>query len=291
MNDFQKKEVQMLLKQFIEQYPSQAKAVAALKNVSEATVIHIRKGDWDSISDDMWRTVGKQVGLNEKAKWKFVQTEPARKLITLLDDAKEYGNVFAITADPGSGKSYVSEWYESKRTNVYTISCSEYFNRKVFLQQILEKMGKSNTGLTVPEMMDVIVETSLKKENPLLILDEFDKVSDSILYFFITLYNRLEGNMGIVMMATDYLSKRIMRGRRMNKKGYSEIYSRVGRRFIAVPSPSEGEVFDIVKANGVSDPKEMHHIYNECEGDLRRVKRGVHKIRMKALRESRSKAA
>ena len=284
--DSQKKEIQMLLKSFIEQYASQAKAVAALKNVSEATVINIRRGDWESISDDMWRNVGKQVGLNEKSKWKFIETSPARKLIDFLDDAREYGNVFSITADPGTGKSFVSEWYENKRPNVYTVSCSEYFNRKVFLQQILEKMGKTNTGLSVPEMMDVIVETSLKKESPLLILDEFDKVSDSILYFFITLYNRLEGNMGIVIMATDYLAKRIMRGRKMNKKGYAEIFSRIGRRFITLPPPTEKEVFDIAKANGVENPQDLHSIYNECEGDLRRVKRAIHKSRMKAMKKA-----
>lgn len=286
MTDSQKKEIQMLLKYFVEQYPSQAKAVNALKNVSEATIINIRRGDWESISDDMWRNVGKQVGFNGNKKWQMVEIASTKKLIQCFDDAREYGNVFAITADPGSGKSFVSEWYETKRVNVYQISCSEYFTRKVFLQQILQKMGKTNTGLSVPEMMDLIVETSLKKENPLLILDEFDKVSDSILYFFITLYNKLEGNMGIVMMATDYLSKRILRGRRMNRKGYAEIYSRIGRRFITLPAVTQQEVHAIAKANGVNGLEDMHSIYNECDGDLRRVKRSIHKRKLKSMKKA-----
>lgn len=286
MTDSQKKEIQMLLKNFCEEYPSQSKAVQALKNVSEATVINIRKGEWESISDDMWRNVGKQVGWKSGGKWQFVETKSASMLIDLFDDAREYGNVFAVTADPGSGKSFVAEWYENKRENVYVVSCAEYFNRKVFLTQILAKMGKNNTGLSVPEMMDVIIETSLKKELPLLILDEFDKVSDSILYFFITLYNRLEGNMGIVMMATDHLSKRIMKGRKMNKKGYAEIFSRVGRRFITLPSVSDKEVADISKANGISDPQDIHYIYNDSDGDLRRVKRAIHKCRMRHMKKA-----
>jgi Cdc6-like AAA superfamily ATPase len=286
MTDSQKKEIQMLLKTFIEQYNSQAKAVNALKNVSEATIINIRRGDWESISDDMWRNVGKQVGFSGKGKWQLVETKAAQTLINFFDDAREFSNVFAITASPGSGKSFIAEWYEQKRQNVYLISCSEYFNRKVFLQQILSKMGKVNTGLNVPEMMELIIETSLKKEIPLLILDEFDKVPDSILYFFITLYNKLEGNMGIVMMATDHLAKRIMRGRKMNKKGYSEIYSRIGRRFMLLPDVEEKEVFEICKANGVSDPQDLHSIYNECDGDLRRVKRGIHKRRLKTMKKA-----
>jgi hypothetical protein len=286
MNDSQKKEIQMLLKTFVERYPSQAKAVGALKNVSEATVINIRKGEWESISDDMWRNVGKQVGFNNKSKWQFVPTQAASLQIDLLDDAREYGNVYAFTVNSGSGKTFVAEYFEQKRNNVYLISCSEYMNRKTFLQQILEKMGKTNTGLNVPEMMDLIIETSLKKENLLLILDEFDKVSDSILYFFITLYNKLEGNMGIVMMATSHLAKRITNGRRKNKKGYAEIFSRIGRKFIDLPAATEKEVFEIARANGISDPQYLHSIYNECEGDLRRAKRSIHKYSMKVMKKA-----
>jgi len=285
MTDHQKKEIQMLLKTFVEQYPSQAKAVNALRNVSEATIINIRKGEWESISDDMWRNVGKQVGYNHKGRWQMVDTVDFKTLVKYFDDAKEYGNVFAITAPSGSGKSFAAEWYEGKKENVYVVSCAEYFNRKVFLEQILMKMGKGHAGLNVAEMMDLIVDTLMKKENPLIIMDEFDKVPDAVLYFFITFYNRLEGNAGMVMMATEFLSKRIMRGRKMNKKGYSEIFSRIGRRFISLRGTSPEEVTEICKANGVSEREAIHYIYNECEGDLRRVKRGVHKSKLKLAKK------
>lgn len=285
MTETQKKEIQMLLKTFVEGFASQAKAVNALKGVSEATVIHIRRGEWESISDDMWRNVGKQVGWSNKGGWQFVETAAAKKLIGLFDDSREFSNVFGVTAHPGTGKSFVSEWYEQKRENVYVISCSEYFNRKTFLQQILQKMGKANTGYTVPEMMELIIETARKKESPIIILDEFDKVSDSILYFFITLFNRLEGYAGIVMMATEFLEKRIRRGMRMNKKGYAEIYSRIGRRFITLPTATEKEVMDVAKANG-ANPADLHSIYNESEGDLRRVKRSVHKSKVRQLKKA-----
>lgn len=286
MTDHQKKEIQMLLKSFVEQYPSQAKAVNALRNVSEATIINIRKGEWESISDDMWRNVGKQVGYNHKGRWQMVETVDFKTLVKYFDDAREYGNVFAITANSGSGKSFAAEWYESKRENVYVVMCAEYFNRRVFLEQILIKMGKGYAGLNVAEMMDLIVDTLMKKENPLIIMDEFDKVPDAVLYFFITLFNRLEGNAGLVMMATDFLSKRIMRGRRMNRKGYAEIFSRIGRRFISLRGSSEQEVTEICKANGVNEREAITHIYNEYEGDLRRLKRGVHKSKLKVMKKA-----
>jgi Cdc6-like AAA superfamily ATPase len=286
MTDHQKKEIQTLLKIYVEQYPSQAKASASLRNVSEATIINIRKGAWENISDDMWRNVGKQVGFSKKGSWSFTETVDAKTLIHYFEDAKEFSNVFAITAPSGSGKTFVSQWYEGKKHNVYVVSCAEYFNRKVFLSKLLEKMGKENTGYNVAEMMDLVVDTLMKQENPLIIMDEVDKLPDPVLYFFITLYNHLHGKCGIVMLATDYLNKRIMRGRRINKKGYSEIFSRIGRRFISLRGTNEEEVAEICKANGLKDPAVIRSIYNEYEGDLRRLERGVHKSRVRSLKKA-----
>lgn len=286
MTDHQKKEIQMLLKHFVEQHPSQAKAARALINVSEATIIHVRRGEWESISDDMWRNIGKQVGYSNKGTWKLVETVDFKTLVKYFDDAREYSNVFAITAGTGAGKTFTSEWYGRNRENVFIIPCSEYFNRRVFLTKLMEQMGKDNSGYNVSEMMDWIVERLMKLECPLIILDEVDKLPDPVLYFFITIYNKLHGKCGIVMMATDYLNKRIMKGRRMNKKGYAEIFSRIGRRFISLRGTDQKEVEAICRANGLEDVAAMHTIYNEYEGDLRRVERGVHKGRVKHLKKA-----
>lgn len=60
--------------------------------------------------------------------------------------------------------------------------------------ELLRVMGRDNTGMNVTEMMSEVVSTLKKIENPVLLFDEFDKVSDQVLYFFITIYNQLEGN-------------------------------------------------------------------------------------------------
>lgn len=280
MTDLQKSEIQKFLSEYVETFPSQAQAVKSLKNISEAVVINIRKGNWESISDEMWTNVGKQVGYSSKGTWKMVKTATYQSLEELFDDAKEYSNVYGIVAPAGSGKSATSRDYEKNNINVYHITCAEYFNRKLFLSNLLDKMGKEKTG-TASEMMDTVIETLLRKESPLLILDEADKLNDQVLYFFITLYNMLQGKCGIVLLATDYLEKRINKGRRLNKKGYNEIYSRIGRRLIKLPGTVREEIEQICKKNGVSDSHTITHIYNEYEGDLRRVERAVHKAKKK----------
>jgi hypothetical protein len=107
-------------------------------------------------------------------------------------------------------------------------------------------------------------------------MDEADKLSDQVLYFFITLYNQLEGHCGIVLAATPHLEKRIKRGIKLNKKGYTEIFSRLGRKFIELKGVCFSDVKAICQANGVNGATGIKEIWDDCEGDLRRVKRKIH---------------
>ena len=117
------------------------------------------------------------------------------------------------------GKSLTAAHYGAENPNVYVLACSEYWNRKTFLRELLRVMGKNPAGDTVGDMVDDVVMALKRRENPLIILDEADKLSDQVMFFFITFYNKLEDYCGIVLMATDYLEKKVRRGLRLNKKG------------------------------------------------------------------------
>lgn len=277
MTHQEKQTIQALLAEYVSRQTSQAQAARRLKNVSEATVINILKDKWDNVSEEMWRNVGKQIGWNV-ADWKLAETRDMLTLMTYFSDAKTYGNVFAVCGPAGSGKTATAAWMAENSANVYHINCAEYWNRKLFLRKILQALGRDDSSYSTAEMMDEITDTLMKQDSPLLILDEADKLTDHVLYFFITLYNQLAGKCGIVLLATDFLEKRILRGNRLKKKGYAEIYSRIGRRFIALPGSNKKEVAAICGANGVEDTLAVNAIYNEYDGDLRRVKRMVHKI-------------
>ena len=277
MNDLMKKEIVALLNNYVQQYPSQKKAVDSLKGISEATVISMRKDNWANISDDMWRSIGNQVGYNKKGTWSIVETTSLQTFQLFYKDAKDYSNVYAITAPAGSGKSASAQYLAQNTQNVYHLVCADYFNRKMFLSKLLSKMGKDDTGYNVSEMMDYVVELLRKQDCPLIILDEADKLNDQVLYFFITLYNMLQGKCAIVLLATDFLEKRIIRGVKLNKKGYAEIYSRIGRKFLRIEANTKKEVTLICQANGVTDVIAITEIFNESDGDLRRVERAVHK--------------
>lgn len=278
MTDLQKKAIVEHLKKYIGRFESQNKAAHSLKAASPATISQMLNGNWELIKDEMWRNVAAQIGYltNE---WVMVETRDSVKLNILLTDAQNNSNVYAIVGDAGSGKTVALRQFTNSRKRVYLLQCNEYWNRKMFLQELLSTMGCDHSGYTVGEMMAEVVRHLKIKENPLIIMDESDKLSDQVMYFFITIYNQLEDHCGIVMCATNHLEKRIKRGIKLNKKGYTEIYSRIGRRFIKLSGVGSSDVAAICMANGVEDKSKIKEVMEDCEADLRRVKRKIHSIK------------
>ena len=231
-------------------------------------------------------TVIEKSELKQKS-WNIVETKNFKTLTYIFEDAKKNAMVMAICGDAGSGKSLAARVFSETNKNVLLLNCNEYWNRKLFMQKLLQAMEKNDYGETVGEMMQTIVNELKRTGNPLIIMDEADKLSDNLLYFFISLYNQLEDHCGIILMATDYLEKRLQRGLRLNKKGYKEIYSRIGRKFIMLKNSNITDITDICTANGLTDKQSIKTVIEDCENDLRRVKRKIHSIRkVNALKQN-----
>jgi Cdc6-like AAA superfamily ATPase len=248
------------------------KASKMLKNVSNGYISLVLNGKYEALSDDAWRNIQKQVctGTN----WQYVETRGYKFLTQLFDDAKRYANTYGVIGNAGTGKTKTA--INIAQNNVFVIKANEYFTSRTFLEELLSLMGKNGYSYSVSAMMSMIIETLLKLESPLIIIDEADKLNDKVMYFFISLYNALEGKCGLVIIATPYLKRKIDDGLLKNKRGYQEIYSRIGRNFLEVPNPSKTDVTKICRANGISDDVIINSIYNTCELDLRKVERQVH---------------
>lgn len=283
----EKEMIRVRLGEYCEMKGSQKRAATSLVGVSPATVTQIVTGKWELINEKMWRSIAAQIGVKQ-TRWNIVETRNYKALSDIFADAQENALVLAVCGEAGTGKSLTAAHYGAENPNVYVLACSEYWNRKTFLRELLRVMGKNPAGDTVGDMVDDVVMALKRCENPLIILDEADKLSDQVMFFFITFYNKLEDYCGIVLMATDYLEKKVRRGLRLNKKGYKEIYSRIGRRFMAMPGLSETDISDVCRANGVEGLREIETVKKDCEGDLRRVKRKCHAFnRMRRQAEER----
>ena len=283
----EKEMIRVRLGEYCEMKGSQKRAATALVGVSPAPGKQIGTVKWELINEKMWRSIAAQIGVKQ-TRWNIVETRNYRALSDIFADAQENALVLAVCGEAGTGKSLTAAHYGAENPNVYVLACSEYWNRKNFLRELLRVMGKNPAGDTVGDMVDDVVMALKRRENPLIILDEADKLSDQVMFFFITFYNKLEDYCGIVLMATDYLEKKVRRGLRLNKKGYKEIYSRIGRRFVAMPGLSATDISDVCRANGVEGLREIETVKKDCEGDLRRVKRKCHAFnRMRRQAEER----
>ena len=275
MTTEQKQQIADMLRAYCVQKGSQNKAANSLSGVSSATISKVLSGQWDTIADEMWRSIEAQAGSTGGRGWQVVKTRAHDVMTFTLASVQADSLTAAVIGGAGSGKTEAIKNYAAAGRNVYHMVCSEYWNRRTFMAKLLQNMGATVSGFTVSDMMDNIVDTLKRKESPLIILDEADKLSDQVLYFFISLYNQLEDQCGIILAATSNLKSRIERGVRLNRKGYAEIYSRIGRKFVELPLPDSEDVAAVCVANGVSDSRAVNKIADGCDGDLRRVKRSV----------------
>ena len=270
------------LRAYVAKYPSQTKAAGSLKGVSVGTVSNILNGRYENISDEMFRNVASQVGGVSATGWQIVETGAYQEITAVLSDAQRWRNVTWVTGEAGCGKSTTARVYLHEHKEVFYILCSEDMKKGDFVREIARTVGIRTEGYNIREVWGLILDDIIQMDAPLLVFDEADKLTEPVFHYFISLYNKLEDRVGIILCATDYLEKRIKKGVRTNRKGYKEIYSRVGRKFIPIQVVNSEDVAAVCIANGVTDPETINEIIDDCESDLRRVKRKVHAVKQRS---------
>jgi len=270
---------------YCENFPSRNRASESLQGVSAAVVSQILNTKYESISDDMFSRIAAQIGFSFEH-WTICESENFRLATYVLADAQMYKNVTWMVGDAGCGKTTAAIEFRRTHRNVFYILCSEDMKRSDFVREIAKQVGApTDSTSNLRDMLDYALGMIGFLQNPLLIFDEGDKLTDCVLNYFISIYNRLEGRAGIVFMSTDYIKRRVDNGLRYNKKGYKEINSRIGRKFFDLNAPSRNDVYAICQANGLTGEVEIRRVLKDAEtsdNDLRRVKRVIHAQKRRA---------
>lgn len=283
ISQINREDIAQELREYCQKFNSQNRAAAAI-GIAPATVSAILNNDWALVSEAMFIKIADAIGY-EASSWQAIETKVWKNFNKILNDAQENAFVMAVTSDAGSGKTFTSKSYVKNHAEAYHISCKSYWTKKDFLIEIGRAIGNKTDGKRVTVLVDEIINTLRWRDSkPLLILDEADKLSDTVLQLFITLYNDLEGRCGIVLCATDHLEMHIRRGVNLGHTGFNEIISRLGRKFIALPSITSKDVTMICEANGITTAEAINEVLigSAYEGrakgknalyDLRRVHR------------------
>ena len=284
----QKTNITETLKTYIRRFKSQNQAVNSLKGISAGTISQMLNGKWDNISEDMWLKLRSQIA--QPTGWQICQTNAFRDVMTFLSFAQNESSVVWVTGPAGIGKTTAARIYDNEHRNVFVLPCSEDMHKADFVKELASKIGVDTRGLTVRETLSAIITQLVTLENPLLVFDEGDKLTDSVLYYYISLYNAMEDKCGMVFLSTAYMEKRIAHGVQSGKKGYDELESRISRKFVPLSAVNSVEIEAICRANGLEDAAAIRRVQSEasgCGNDLRRVKESVKKERRAmAIRQS-----
>jgi DNA transposition AAA+ family ATPase len=222
----------------------------------------------------MWRKVAKQTGFTLNP-WNVAPTSVYNKLTAYFNDAQRNpSGIHSLVINAGLGKSVTVRSYTADNQSAYYICCHRHITIRTLLRDMLKSMGKDSSG-TIGEMLENLVNYLERENDPLLIIDEVDKLRDEVLEMFVDLENKLHGKCGLVFIATPYLKKRIESGVNRNKRGFTELYSRM-KRICWELTPSKNEfkkdVSLICRANGVTNEQAIIEMHNKCENDLRVLK-------------------
>jgi hypothetical protein len=281
-----------------------ANKVAKALDVNPSTITNsLRPENWESlVSDAMWVKIGKAVGFKFSTNaWTIAEnTTNAKLMLHTLKAAQENGMCMGISEKAGSGKSASIKFFQSQDPEaVFVLECDDWSKRQ-FLLELCQSVGietkKSYQDInTLGKKVVDFFKGKTATCQPILILDEADKLKASALRFVITLFNKLEDECGIVLAGTENLAKEIENRRRKAVKGYDEIHSRLGRSFVQLLGATLGDVKLICEANGIENAKTIERIFSELEPiqkkygtayvlmveDMRRLKRVVLREKIK----------
>lgn len=276
-----KEKIREELQRLVEQKGSINKAAASLTGVSSATISLILSGKGCEVREKMWKHLEEVLDIDTE-QWQKAETMLSQMLERVLSDAQRCRLVASLVAQAGSGKTFTAKSYEREHREVYRLQCNEFWTKNDFVDELLRALGESGVGYSKRERLELAIRAVKKKERPLIIFDEFDKLSDKVWFFFITLYNELEDKCGMILLSTDSIEVRISRGLRFNKRGYNELWSRLGRKCVPLEKTGYEDVERVCRANGIENSSQIEDIYRDSEGDLRRVKRMIFSAKRRA---------
>ncbi|QQV91540.1 transposase B [Winogradskyella phage Peternella_1] len=253
--------------------------MAKMLEVSTALISQVLNNNWKLISNEMWRIIQKRLFIDFD--WQTVEINNFQLINHLLKSANNLGISVAISDTAGKSKSetFKHYWKQNINNTIY-VQCKTSWTKKTYLKALLIAAGQESYGKT-EELLNRFIKHLMSLEHPMVILDQADKLKDPQLDLFMDFYNDLNGHCGFMISGVKALEKRILKGVHQQRIGYEEFYSRIGRKFIELDHLTINDVRLICNANGVEDENEITYIYNNCEDDLRRVRRDIDIYKLK----------
>lgn len=247
-----------------------AAIVARRCGVSDSTLSRIISGNYGADEDKVLSRILNRLHYKSDG-WMIAENiYNYRQIATTFMDARNESMWFGISNKAGSGKTCtLQDLYQRDTTGAITyLQAEEWSARQFVLELASQTIGEPKGAYkSIPVLIAKIAEyyNCLSFQKPVLLIDEGDKLKPAALRVLISLFNKTEDRLGLIISGTENLEKEIKRGVKYSKKGYDEIDSRLGRVFIHLRGAARTEVFEICAVNGITDENIQVSIWDELE--------------------------
>jgi hypothetical protein len=260
--------------------------------INSAQYSRIKNGDTEKVlSEAQWISIARRLGvsLTDVPEWKTANTPVFQFVIAQLNVCQEK-SMSAILCDLSDiGKTYAAKRYAESNRNAVYVDCSQVKTKTRLIRYIARSFGVGSTGW-YPDVYEDLVFYLKTLPTPLIILDEAGDLEYEAFKEVKSLWNATELSCGFYMMGADGLKEKIRRGINCRTVGYTEIFSRFGKRFgKAVPvGREEGErmlqasAAMIIKANA-QNGVDVNRLLKQTLGEdgvpsLRRIYKELSKV-------------
>lgn len=256
--------------------------------INTAQLSRIQKGELSGVlSDANWISLARQLDLNIKGRKPWVTAEtPVYTYITKQLRKCQNNSLSLLLCDAADiGKTFTARAYVKNNRNAVYVDCSQVKSKQKLLRQIAKEFGLNHTGKYADVYADFVFYVNNHIVNPIIILDEAGDLDYSAFLELKALWNATEGNCGWFMMGADGLKEKVRRAIDNKKVGYTEIFSRYGKKYARV-TPDGKEESDkftmtqaalIIRANAPTGA-DTQKLLARTEGSLRRIYTEISKL-------------
>lgn len=216
--------------------------------VSSATLSNIENERWEKLKDEMLLKIWNEV---KGSDWQLIETYNFQRIVESCSHSRENHRMIGVIGQTGAGKSTALKEYYLSNEQTYYVVCQKSTTSRVFFKQLLREMGVLFTG-TLYEMIERISDELNKQAQPLILIDEAGKLSQTVLEHIHDLRNKTEHTTGIVMAGVEYFKNNLENAVRKNKEGMPEFYDRIAA-WIELTTPKKNEIRLICEVNGITN--------------------------------------
>ena len=211
---------------------SDAKFAISL-GINNAQFSRIKNGDLTKVlADAVWITLARRQGIsvNNAPAWKIAST-PVFEFITAQLEICQNEGISSLLCDLSDiGKTITAVHYAKTHKNAVYCDCSQVKSKQKMIRYIAKEFGVGNSGKYADVYEDLVFYLKTLP-NPLIILDEAGDLQYDAVLEIKALWNATEHTCGYYMLGADGLQEKMRRAIDHKKVGYTELFSRFGKKY------------------------------------------------------------